>query len=234
MTTPLPEPAAVCAGKAFEHHLAPAMTDPAWKWRCLACGTTGDGAEVNQRLVPLAILADEVRAMTGSSWCRPSRRQPWSASSMAVTCSGSRGSMRRWSLSGSWDEQRSQVVDLGQVAYEACRVAVDSDGDGPMQPHWGSLDEKARAHWRAAADGVRMMRWDLEDDCWLAIEDGEPIPADKLAGLPPWRAVTIARIAAKAGVPLERGTVGQLHAEARAVGGAGTLGPWWERAEQPT
>lgn len=69
-----------------------------------------------------------------------------------------------------------------------------------------------------------------QDDCLLAIEDGHPLPTVKLQKLPPWRAVMLTRVAAKAGVPLERGTVEQLHAEARDVGGAGTLGAWWERA----
>lgn len=70
-----------------------------------------------------------------------------------------------------------------------------------------------------------------QDDCLLAIEDGNPVPAAKLGKLPPWRAVMIARIAEKAGVPLERGTAAQVHAEASAVGGAGTLGQWWERTD---
>ena len=70
-----------------------------------------------------------------------------------------------------------------------------------------------------------------QDDCLLAIEDGHPVPAAKLAKLPPWRAVMVARIAARAAVPLERGTLDQLHAEAVQVGGTGTLGPWWERPE---
>lgn len=70
-----------------------------------------------------------------------------------------------------------------------------------------------------------------QDDCLLAIEDGHPVPAAKLGKLPPWRAVMLGRIGAKAGVPLERGTVSQLHAEAREVGGAGTLGRWWDRTD---
>jgi hypothetical protein len=70
-----------------------------------------------------------------------------------------------------------------------------------------------------------------QDDCLLAIEDGRPVPAAKLANLPPWRAVMVARIAARAGIPLERGTLGQLHAEARRVGGNGTLGPWWDQPD---
>ncbi len=68
-----------------------------------------------------------------------------------------------------------------------------------------------------------------QDDCLLAIEEGRPVPAGNLRWLPPWRAVMVARIAARASVPLELGTVDQLYAEAVKVGGAGTLGPWWER-----
>jgi len=74
----------------------------------------------------------------------------------------------------------------------------------------------------------RMQGW--QDECLRAIEDGRPVPADRLGKLPPWRAVLIARVAARARVPLERGTVEQLAAEAVEVGGAGTLGSWWERA----
>jgi hypothetical protein len=70
-----------------------------------------------------------------------------------------------------------------------------------------------------------------QDECLLAIEDGNPVPVARLRALPPWRAVMLARIAAKAGVPLERGTVDQIQAEAREVGGAGALGPWWERPD---
>jgi hypothetical protein len=70
-----------------------------------------------------------------------------------------------------------------------------------------------------------------QDDCLIAIEDGRPVPADRLLRLPPWRAVLIARVAERAGVPLERGGVRQLIAEARQVGGAGKLGNWWERTE---
>lgn len=69
-----------------------------------------------------------------------------------------------------------------------------------------------------------------QDDCLIAIKDGSPLRADRLLRLPPWRAVLVARVAERAGVPLERGTVAQLTAEARAVGGDGTLGNWWERS----
>jgi hypothetical protein len=70
-----------------------------------------------------------------------------------------------------------------------------------------------------------------QDDCLIAIEDGNPLRADRLLKLPPWRAVLVARVAKKAGVPLERGTVEQLIAEARHVGGDGKLGNWWERPD---
>ena len=70
-----------------------------------------------------------------------------------------------------------------------------------------------------------------QDDCLLAIEAGRPVPAAKLGNLPPWRAVMIARVAARAGVPLERGTLDQLHAEATRVGGDGALGPWWDQPD---
>jgi len=63
----------------------------------------------------------------------------------------------------------------------------------------------------------------LQDECLIAIEDGRPVPTRALAQLPPWRAVLIARVAERAGVPLQDGTVEQLRAEAARVGGAGTL-----------
>jgi hypothetical protein len=61
------------------------------------------------------------------------------------------------------------------------------------------------------------------DRCLIAITDGQPIPSEALAALPPWRAVLLARVAHKAGVDLEHGTVEQLVAEATRVGGAGKL-----------
>lgn len=67
-----------------------------------------------------------------------------------------------------------------------------------------------------------------QDDCLIAIEDGHPLRADRLLKLPPWRAVLVARVAQRAKVPLEKGTVDQLIAEARAVGGSGKLGNYWE------
>lgn len=71
-----------------------------------------------------------------------------------------------------------------------------------------------------------------QDDCLIAITDGRPLPADALSALPPWRAVLCARVAAKAGVGLERGTLEQLVSEAEAVtrslDGA-ALGEWWMR-----
>ena len=52
--------------------------------------------------------------------------------------------------------------------------------------------EAQRATWLAASD-----------DCLLAITDGHPIPTKALQALPPWRAVMLARVAAKAGAPVE-------------------------------
>ena len=70
-----------------------------------------------------------------------------------------------------------------------------------------------------------------QDDCLIDIEDGHPLRADRLLKLPPWRAVLVARVAQRAGVPLEKGTVEQLIAEARTVGGSGKLGNYWERPQ---
>jgi hypothetical protein len=65
--------------------------------------------------------------------------------------------------------------------------------------------------------------WAKQDICLIAIEDGKPIPSRALAVLPPWRAVLIARVADKAGVPLQHGTLDELVAEAKRVGGEGVL-----------
>jgi hypothetical protein len=62
-----------------------------------------------------------------------------------------------------------------------------------------------------------------QDVCLIAITDGQPVPAASLGQLPPWRAVLIARVAERAGIPLEGGSVAQLRAEAARVGGAGQL-----------
>lgn len=70
-----------------------------------------------------------------------------------------------------------------------------------------------------------------QDDCLIAIEDGHRLPAAKLKLLPPWRAVLIAHVADRAGIGLERGTLSQLLAEARAADGGGELGDWWNRPE---
>lgn len=69
-----------------------------------------------------------------------------------------------------------------------------------------------------------------QDDCLIAITDGKPVPTRKLRALPPWRAVLIARVAAKAGIPLEHGTLDALIAEAQEVGGDGSLRPAPEEA----
>lgn len=76
-----------------------------------------------------------------------------------------------------------------------------------------------------------------QDHLLIAIQDGRPLPDVDLRRLPPWRAVLIARIADRAGVPLEHGTVAQLVDEATAVRGAGTLAPtfaeWAARQADP-
>lgn len=63
----------------------------------------------------------------------------------------------------------------------------------------------------------------LQDRCLIAITDGRPLPADALQQLPPWRAVLLARVAERAGIGLEGGTLGQLVGEAQRVGGYGEL-----------
>jgi len=62
-----------------------------------------------------------------------------------------------------------------------------------------------------------------QDECLIAITDGYPLPARAVAALPPWRAVLVGRVAEKAGIPIEGGTLEQLVAEARRVGGEGAL-----------
>lgn len=62
-----------------------------------------------------------------------------------------------------------------------------------------------------------------QDKCLIAIMEGRAVPARSLAQLPPWRAVLIARVAEKADIPLEGGTLDDLVAEAKRVGGQGTL-----------
>jgi hypothetical protein len=87
----------------------------------------------------------------------------------------------------------------------------------------GVLGDSGPAEW----PGIR----DNQDDCLIAVEDGHPVPTKALLALPPWRAVLMARVAQRAGVPLEQGTVDQIKAEAFAVTvtGSGKLGNWWER-----
>lgn len=68
-----------------------------------------------------------------------------------------------------------------------------------------------------------------QDDCFFAIVEGRPMPARSLKQLPPWRAVMLAEVAARAGVGLELGTLAQLTAEAAAAGATGKLGDWWKR-----
>lgn len=82
---------------------------------------------------------------------------------------------------------------------------------------------------KSGLDGAWGAIRDNQDDCLIAIENGRPVPVKALLALPPWRAVLMARVAAKAGVALERGTLEQIVAEAVAVTGSGQLGSWWER-----
>jgi len=84
------------------------------------------------------------------------------------------------------------------------------------------------------SEGAWRRRDDLmanQDDCLIAITEGEPLPVRAVQALPPWRAVMIARVASLADTDLERGSLTQLEAEARDVGGGGMLGDWWERPE---
>lgn len=82
-------------------------------------------------------------------------------------------------------------------------------------------------------DDVRWQGYDeadiygAQDDCLIAIEDGNPLKVDILQRIPPWRARLLASVAKKAGISLEKGTYEQLAAEAKKVGGNGKLGEWW-------
>lgn len=63
-----------------------------------------------------------------------------------------------------------------------------------------------------------------QDACLIAITDGAAtLPSDRLVELPPWRAVLVARVAARAGVGLAGGTLRELVEMASAVGGEGRL-----------
>lgn len=71
-----------------------------------------------------------------------------------------------------------------------------------------------------------------QDDCLLAISQGQPVPSAKLRLLFPWRAVMVARVAIRAGLQMDMGSLNQIEAEAAEVTGkldGGMLGPWWER-----
>jgi hypothetical protein len=71
--------------------------------------------------------------------------------------------------------------------------------------------------------------YSFQDDLLIAIQDGEPLPAEVLQRIPPFRALLIARIAERAGTGLEKGTVKQLEAEAQDAQSGGVLGEWWNR-----
>lgn len=49
------------------------------------------------------------------------------------------------------------MIDLGQVAYESYYVSCDGKSiRGEPLPSWAGQSPEIRAHWRAAADGVKM------------------------------------------------------------------------------
>lgn len=99
-----------------------------------------------------------------------------------------------------------------------CRAYTGPEGAPRLVPPPPPLPESTRREIMIA-----------QDDCLIAMENRKPVPVAKLQALPPWRAVALARIADQAGLALERGTVEQIAAEAREVGGDGTLGDWWLR-----
>jgi hypothetical protein len=73
----------------------------------------------------------------------------------------------------------------------------------------------------------RPVWWADQDDLLLSITEGRALDTRKLRVLPPWRAVMLGRVAQRAGLGLERGTLEQLQAEAHRVGRGGRLGEWW-------
>lgn len=73
----------------------------------------------------------------------------------------------------------------------------------------------------------------IQDMCLIAISQGKPVPSGPLGMLPPWRAVLIGRVADKAGISLEGGTLEDLVTEANRVGGEGKL-VWPLRAVRTT
>lgn len=68
-----------------------------------------------------------------------------------------------------------------------------------------------------------------QDDVLMRIDDGEPILASLFQRLPPLRAALLARIAITAGGDVDRGTLEQVIAEAKEVGGNGKLGDFWTK-----
>lgn len=98
------------------------------------------------------------------------------------------------------------------------------------------VDARAeRDHWRddlralQRLDDGRRRLLDAMDDLIIDISDGHLMRTPPLQALPPWRAAMMARLGEKASVTLQNGTVEQLVAEARRVGGDGVLGDWWLR-----
>lgn len=111
------------------------------------------------------------------------------------------------------------MTDLDEMASVLRRAGLGlgyTDAELPAKAE--ELMALTRSTGRDGRDLVGLM-----DACLIAITDGNPIPSEAIAALPPWRAVLLARVADKAGVDLEHGTLDQLVAEATRVGGAGTL-----------
>lgn len=91
------------------------------------------------------------------------------------------------------------------------------------------MTKQSREISNAAPGYVKNDIYSFQDELLIAIQDGNPLPTDTLAKLPPWRAYLIACVAERAGTGLEQGTADQVRLEAKAVTGGGNLGEWWKR-----
>ena len=86
----------------------------------------------------------------------------------------------------------------------------------------GVMENLAQAQKRMDRHNELMM---YQDACLVAMSEGRRPPRDKLVGLPPWRAVLIARIALEAGLMADE-ELHNLVAEAREVAGNGVIVNW--------
>lgn len=152
-----------------------------------------------------------------------------------------------------WPEARADAARIRgvigehtQQVHTAHLLALQYGGVGPSGLHQYQIDmDRAFTLDLAAAGGLTAVRdcyrdhpyAGLEtrklvaamDNCLLAVTDGKPVPTAALSDLPPYRALMLARVAEKAGIPLQDGTVDQMKAAARTVtGGAGP--GWWQAA----